>query len=143
MYIIYKKETGKIMQTVEGMFYPEYLPNTDGYIELNDPEQLSNLSYQTHYVEDGELKVAEGRPSLDHAYDSKTGTWVRFRPEINYERVVRAERDKKLAECDWIVTKYTEQGEPVPQDWVAYRQALRDISDQEGFPENVVWPEKP
>ena len=25
----------------------------------------------------------------------------------------------------------------------AYRQALRDVPSQEGFPDNVVWPEEP
>jgi hypothetical protein len=27
--------------------------------------------------------------------------------------------------------------------WAKYRQALRDISEQDGFPENVSYPEKP
>lgn len=28
-------------------------------------------------------------------------------------------------------------------DWATYRQALRDIPDQEGFPYDIVWPTKP
>ena len=27
--------------------------------------------------------------------------------------------------------------------WAPYRQALRDVPEKEGFPFNVVWPEKP
>ena len=27
--------------------------------------------------------------------------------------------------------------------WETYRQALRDVPEQEGFPLNIVWPEKP
>jgi hypothetical protein len=143
MYIIYKKDTGKISHTVNGKFYPEYLPETDGYIELTDSEQISNFSTLTHYVENGELKIAEDRPSEDYTYNPEEHTWTRFRAEINHERVARTQRTQLLSDCDWIVTKYTERGEPVPEAWVTYRQALRDITDQEGFPENIEWPEKP
>ena len=31
----------------------------------------------------------------------------------------------------------------VSSQWTAYRQALRDISDQTGFPTNIQWPQKP
>lgn len=53
---------------------------------------------------------------------------------------VRAERDKKLAECDWT------QVEDAPVDkavWATYRQALRDVTTQSGFPWTVEWPSKP
>ena len=59
------------------------------------------------------------------------------------EREARDLRDKLLADSDWVVTKASEAGEPVDPAWATYRQALRDIPQQEGFPENVVWPEKP
>lgn len=56
---------------------------------------------------------------------------------------VRAERDGYLAETDWWVTKAAEIGEAVSADRHIYRQALRDISGQAGFPWNVTWPTKP
>jgi hypothetical protein len=37
------------------------------------------------------------------------------------------ERDKLLAETDWMVIKAQETGVPVPQAWKDYRQALRDL----------------
>jgi hypothetical protein len=53
---------------------------------------------------------------------------------------IRAERDRLLAASDW--TQVADA--PVDQAaWAEYRQALRDVSEQEGFPENVVWPTKP
>jgi hypothetical protein len=51
--------------------------------------------------------------------------------------VVRAERNKLLADCDWT------QLPDAPVDaaaWAAYRQALRDITSQAN-PFNIVWPE--
>ena len=47
---------------------------------------------------------------------------------------VRAQRDRLLASCDWMVIKAVETSTPLSQDWATYRQALRDISSQEGFP---------
>jgi len=53
---------------------------------------------------------------------------------------VRATRDAKLAECDWT------QVADAPVDkavWATYRQALRDVTAQSGFPWTVTYPEKP
>lgn len=55
---------------------------------------------------------------------------------------VRAKRDHLLAACDWIVTRAQERGEPVPPQWLAYRQALRDITEQPD-PERIQWPVAP
>lgn len=53
---------------------------------------------------------------------------------------VRAERNGKLTASDW--TQVTDA--PVDKAaWAAYRQALRDISGQEGFPWAVTWPTIP
>jgi hypothetical protein len=53
---------------------------------------------------------------------------------------IRAERNDKLAASDW-----TQVGDaPVDQAaWATYRQALRDISGQEGFPWTITWPTQP
>jgi hypothetical protein len=53
---------------------------------------------------------------------------------------VRADRNSKLSECDW--TQLTDAPVDV-QAWAEYRQALRDVPDQDGFPWDVEWPEKP
>ena len=55
----------------------------------------------------------------------------------------RAKRDRLLSESDWVTIRATDTGTPVPTEWQTYRQALRDITEQTGFPENIEWPEKP
>lgn len=53
---------------------------------------------------------------------------------------VRVERNIALAASDWT------QVADAPVDktlWAVYRQELRDISNQEGFPFNVTWPNPP
>lgn len=53
---------------------------------------------------------------------------------------IRRERYQLLAASDW--TQVADA--PVDQAaWTAYRQALRDVPQQAGFPEDVVWPSKP
>lgn len=55
---------------------------------------------------------------------------------------VRRDRDYRLIQTDWIVTKSLEAGTAVPTEWVVYRQALRDVTNQED-PFNITWPVKP
>lgn len=55
-------------------------------------------------------------------------------------KAVRQQRGEKLKETDWT------QVADAPVDkalWAAYRQALRDVTTQEGFPWDVQWPEMP
>lgn len=56
---------------------------------------------------------------------------------------VKADRDRLLAETDWVVVKAYESQSPVPQEWSAYRQALRDLPTQPNFPHDTMWPTKP
>jgi len=53
---------------------------------------------------------------------------------------VRQDRNRRLTNCDWT------QLPDSPVDaapWATYRQELRDITAQAGFPWDVVWPEEP
>jgi hypothetical protein len=53
---------------------------------------------------------------------------------------VRQQRNTLLAASDW--TQIADA--PVAQAaWAIYRQALRDITDQAGFPHNITWPTEP
>lgn len=68
------------------------------------------------------------RPSLTTA-----GKWA----------AVRSDRDKRLFDCDWIVTKSAEAGVAVPTAWRDYRQALRDVPEVNSSPDSIVWPTPP
>ena len=53
---------------------------------------------------------------------------------------VRADRTKRLADSDW--TQLSDA--PVTSTaWATYRQALRDITSQAGFPWTITWPDAP
>ena len=56
---------------------------------------------------------------------------------------LRYQRDKKLAETDWVVTKANETGVAESDEWKTYRQALRDLPSNTTDPFNPTWPTKP
>ena len=56
---------------------------------------------------------------------------------------LRYNRDKKLAETDWVVTKANETGVAESEAWKTYRQALRDLPSNTTDPFNPTWPTKP
>jgi Phage tail assembly chaperone protein len=58
-------------------------------------------------------------------------------------RDVREERNKLLQESDVYVIKAYELNLPVSQQVIDYRQALRDITTQPGFPWEINWPTQP
>lgn len=53
---------------------------------------------------------------------------------------IRAQRDLELSKTDWVAFRAFEHGEKVPKDYSDYRQSLRDITTQSGFPTQVEWP---
>jgi hypothetical protein len=60
--------------------------------------------------------------------------------DADHAAAIRSQRATLLAECDWT------QLADAPVDaavWATYRQALRDVPAQTGFPWNVQWPAKP
>jgi hypothetical protein len=56
---------------------------------------------------------------------------------------VRQSRDDKLAESDWRVIKAAETATTLDAAWATYRQALRDVTGQSGFPWTITWPDAP
>jgi uncharacterized protein Usg len=106
---------------------------------LEIPEDVEYLD-TTHYVKDGVLTAMPEKPSPSYVFDYTTKQWAE-----NLDGVwsaVRYSRDRMLKETDWVVTKALESGASVAPEWVAYRQALRDITNQPD-PLNIVWPPAP
>lgn len=55
------------------------------------------------------------------------------------EELVKQHRDILLMQTDW----WAVADRTMTQEQRDYRQALRDITDQSGYPTNVTWPTKP
>lgn len=67
-------------------------------------------------------------------------------PEPTTEEIaaqVRAKRDALLAETDFLMMPDYPLGEEDSAALKAYRQELRDVPTQDGFPTEVTWPDFP
>jgi hypothetical protein len=53
----------------------------------------------------------------------------------------RGWRNKLLAETDW--SQAGDVPQPTKDLWAPYRQALRDVPQQAGFPTTIIWPVEP
>ena len=93
------------------------------------------VQYQPPKPEETEL--------LTWSWHEESQQWLSYDTDAAVAAKVRKARADRLSACDWVVAKATEAGTPVPQQWVDYRQALRDVTQQPGFPRNVTWPEVP
>ena len=69
-----------------------------------------------------------------------TQTWSTVElPLAQAEANVRAQRKNLLSETDYLALS----DNTLSTEMATYRQELRDITNQEGFPYNVTWPSKP
>lgn len=64
--------------------------------------------------------------------------------EENYQRLeaaFRFERNEMLKDSDFF--NFPDACVANVQDWLDYRQALRDLPEQPFWPKNIIWPERP
>ena len=123
-------------------------PNTSFPAQMSD-EFLAEWDVYRYVIDD----QPEHDPLIEQAwkgafYQDADGQWhqgwdVKPKPESTAKRDVRLERDRLLAETDWRDVKAYERNENLEAKWESYRQALRDLTAQEGFPYSVEWPTKP
>jgi hypothetical protein len=93
----------------------------------------------TQVLEEGTPVFADDRWTQTFAVRDMSAEEVASRNDAQAAQV-RAERNSKLSASDW--TQVADA--PVDQAaWATYRQALRDITAQAGFPWTVDWPAQP
>jgi len=96
--------------------------------------QVNSLDFLPNLVE-----ASEGGIGWSYSNGVFTAP-VDIKTDAEIAVAIRAERNSKLTESDWT------QIADAPVDkaaWATYRQSLRDIPQQAGFPTNVVWPVEP
>lgn len=97
-------------------------------------------SYEEEYEEGFFRTVYELTPNTE-AWES----WKASQPDPSETLAaeVRSTRDGLLRDSDWTQMLDSPLSEESKTAWQTYRQALRDVPQQEGFPENVTWPDAP
>jgi hypothetical protein len=104
--------------------------------------EINNVPAPIDYTKN----ITEGTPILiDGKWYQSWNQTVASDSEINYRLenqwfIVRETRNELLTECDW--TQLGDVASETKNLWSAYRQSLRDITEQEN-PFNINWPVKP
>lgn len=71
--------------------------------------------------------------------------WINPNPPDPYpaDRRIRFTRDNLLRDSDIYMISDYPMSETMREQWRQYRQQLRDIPQQSGFPNNITWPIEP
>jgi hypothetical protein len=96
-----------------------------------------------YYIADGIPVEMPPRPSSYYFFNYETKLWE---PDLAIAgEIVKSIRNQKLQESDWTdtVSAQTRLGETLYNAWQDYRQQLRDIPLQSGYPLEVIYPEPP
>lgn len=141
------RETGALVTEQE---FRAMFPNTGFPVQLTEAiindfggdvvfegPQAQPTRYQVAF-RDG-VEQIEGKWYTKYSVAQMDAEAIAF-TDAEQAKAVRQQRGEKLKETDW--TQVADA--PVDQAaWATYRQALRDITGQEGFPWTITWPEQP
>lgn len=93
----------------------------------------------TQYVDRGQIVDMPTKPDGEAYFDFDKKQWV-----LDHQAqkdAVGMMRARLLAETDW--TQLPDVPDAIKVKWVNYRQQLRDITTQDGYPFEIMWPDKP
>lgn len=96
------------------------------YVATEVPDESETYKYLIELYRSGKLKIKEFVENVDLLKSD-----------------IRAQRNALLSETDYLVNNDYPISDSDKKLIREYRQALRDIPQQRGFPKNVAWPEKP
>lgn len=113
--------------TVSG---PYEVSTRDG-VELINGQWFTRFIVGPEFTDNAEATAAEQEAAYRTSVDNRVAASV------------RADRDRKLAACDWTVLADSPLTTAKKTEWKTYRTALRDISAAEGFPHTMEWPTEP
>ena len=115
-------------------------------VHLSD-NSIIPYAYRVDGEEDNDGFICQ---AVKHDYISGNFTEINECPDwkIQLEKEVRSldvrlERNKLLSDTDHLIQSDYPISDEKKQEIKVYRQALRDIPQQDGFPDNIVWPDKP
>jgi hypothetical protein len=96
-----------------------------------------------YFAYEGEIPVQGRMDSLRWNPETET-IWEDLDHRLEQELTeIRKKRDEEIAKSDWRAARAAETGQPLPEAWATYRQALRDITDGYEVKTQVVWPTAP
>jgi hypothetical protein len=130
----YHPLTGEFIDATEARIDPlEGTPMLPGSATWEEPPTVSAGFVAVFEEEEDEWTVVE-QDDVDE-FDPI--------PSDDTAGIVRADRDRMLRLSDWTQLADAPITTEQVVAWATYRQALRDVPEQPGFPETVTWPTAP
>ena len=129
----------------------EQVPNTYYYDQLYDDQHLGTFTESTKLAYD--LGWQNNHVAITDTEISELNGWTYLKgyaPKKTEEqklnelaKQVRAKRNSLLDQTDYLMMPDYPITKECKDKIIVYRQALRDLTEQKGFPENVVFPTLP
>ena len=106
---------------------PDEIPDGEFYLSWNG--QIPQPTYN-YVVQDGAVVLRS---------DAERQS---YQDEV-LARSIRGQRDALLTQTDYVILPDAPYSDETQSNYRTYRQQLRDLPAQAGFPNNIIWPVKP
>jgi hypothetical protein len=134
IYTIYLNDTGEILKTIQ-------TDNIDSQIQSGESYVEGSIDSSFYYIEDNVAVEIPPKTSPYAVFNFTTKQWV-LNENLAIANVL-PKRQKLLYSSDWTQIPNGPLTQQQQEAWAVYRQQLRDIPQQSGYPFNVVWPTPP
>jgi len=134
MYTIFNTTTGEILRVINTNQIESQIKDNESFI---DGEFLDD----EYYIEYNQPVLITPKPNDYSVFNFETKQWVTVESKAIAD--VSSKRNKLLYQTDWTQIPNGPLTVQQQNSWNIYRQQLRDISTQSGYPYNVVWPTPP
>ena len=115
------------------------------YAILSEDGFVVSISY-SDIPQEGAVELLESignAPSEWHKYHFESKQWIQDKPIEAIESEIKVQRKQLLLDSDWTQLTNNPLTTAQQASWATYRQELRDIPSQSGFPFAVIWPTPP
>ena len=121
--------TRRMMEAMSASFaVRELIQNDPVDFNVDEPYTYENINLPDGYTK-------PGKEEYDEAFARHLN--------IALFNELRQERNRRLADVDWVFSEDYRIDDDSYQQWLTYRKALRDLPSLTEDPENPVWPEQP
>lgn len=134
MFTIYSEINGQIIRIVQTDNIESQLQDNESYLD-------GSIDDSAYYIQNGVPVAIPPKPDQYSVFDYTTKQWVQN--EKIAIASVSQKRQKLLYLSDWTQIPNNPLTTVQQEAWATYRQELRDIPQQSGYPFNVVWPVAP
>ena len=121
----------------------EHLPKGFSAMEGSWPHLKFKVDLETGNVQQFKPPQPPTNEFVIWQWDEAAWSWVATESTAAKAAILRTQRDELLQQCDWTQLPDCRITVVKRAEWATYRQLLREVPAQPGFPEKCTWPNKP